>query len=222
MEIFLDTANIDEIKKGVDWGIVDGVTTNPTLVSKEQALFEERIKEICDVVQGPVSAEVVSTKYEGMVEEAQKLAKLSEHVVVKIPLIPDGIKAIRTLSRKGIKTNATLVFSPLQALLAAKAGASYVSPFIGRMDDIGNTGMTIVEEIMDIFINYGYDTKVIVASVRHPQHVLEAALIGADVVTMPFGVLEKMFKHPMTDIGLENFLKDWEKYQEYLKNKDKN
>ena len=148
-----------------------------------------------------------------MVEEAQKLAKLSEHVVVKIPLIPDGIKAIRTLSRKGIKTNATLVFSPLQALLAAKAGASYVSPFIGRMDDIGNTGMTIVEEIMDIFINYGYDTKVIVASFRHTQHVLESSLIVADVVTMTFGVLEKMFKHPMTDIGLENFLKDWEKYQ---------
>jgi len=219
MEIFLDTANINEIKKGVEWGIVDGVTTNPTLVSKEEALFEERIKDICEVVQGPVSAEVVSTDYEKMVEEAQKLAKLSEHVVVKIPLIPDGIKAIKTLTRKGIKTNATLVFIPLQALLAAKAGSTYVSPFIGRMDDIGNTGMTIVEEIMDIFINYGYETKVIVASVRHPQHVLEAALIGADVVTMPFGVLEKMFKHPMTDIGLENFLKDWQKYQEYLKNK---
>lgn len=222
MEIFLDTANIEEIKTGAAWGIVDGVTTNPTLVSKENAVFEERIKEICEAIEGPVSAEVVSTEYAGMVKEARELVKMSEYVVVKIPLIPDGIKAIKTLSKEGIKTNATLVFSPLQALLAAKAGATYVSPFIGRMDDIGNTGMTIVEEIMDIFINYGYDTKVIVASVRHPQHVLEAALIGADVVTMPFGVLEKMFKHPMTDIGLENFLKDWEKYQEYLKNKDKN
>ncbi|MDN5346311.1 transaldolase [Petrotoga mexicana DSM 14811] len=220
MEIFLDTANIEEIRKGVAWGIVDGVTTNPTLVSKENAVFEERIKEICETVKGPVSAEVVSTDYEGMVKEAREIAKLSEFVVVKIPLIPDGIKAIKTLSKEGIKTNATLVFSPLQALLAAKAGATYVSPFIGRMDDIGNTGMDIVEEIEVIFSNYGYETKIIVASVRHPQHVLEAGLIGADVVTMPFEVLEKMFKHPMTDIGLERFLNDWKKYQDYLKSKN--
>ncbi|POZ91316.1 fructose-6-phosphate aldolase [Petrotoga sp. SL27] len=220
MEIFLDTANIEEIRKGVTWGIVDGVTTNPTLVSKENAVFEERIKEICETVKGPVSAEVVSTDYEGMVKEAREIANLSEFVVVKIPLIPDGIKAIKTLSKEGIKTNATLVFSPLQALLAAKAGATYVSPFIGRMDDIGNTGMDIVQEIEVIFSNYGYETKIIVASVRHPQHVLEAGLIGADVVTMPFEVLEKMFKHPMTDIGLERFLNDWKKYQDYLKNKN--
>ncbi|MGY4687449.1 fructose-6-phosphate aldolase [Petrotoga sp. DB-2] len=220
MEIFLDTANIEEIRKGVAWGIVDGVTTNPTLVSKENAVFEERIKEICETVKGPVSAEVVSTDYEGMVKEAREIANLSEFVVVKIPLISDGIKAIKTLSKEGIKTNATLVFSPLQALLAAKAGATYVSPFIGRMDDIGNTGMDIVEEIEVIFSNYGYETKIIVASVRHPQHVLEAGLIGADVVTMPFEVLEKMFKHPMTDIGLERFLNDWKKYQDYLKNKN--
>jgi transaldolase len=220
MEIFLDTANIEEIRKGVAWGIVDGVTTNPTLVSKENAVFEERIKEICETVEGPVSAEVVSTDYEGMVKEAREIANLSEFVVVKIPLIPDGIKAIKTLSKEGIKTNATLVFSPLQALLAAKAGATYVSPFIGRMDDIGNTGMDIVEEIEVIFSNYGYETKIIVASVRHPQHVLEAGLIGADVVTMPFEVLEKMFKHPMTDIGLERFLNDWKKYQDYIKNKN--
>lgn len=220
MEIFLDTANIEEIKTGVAWGIVDGVTTNPTLVSKENAVFEERIKEICETVEGPVSAEVVSTEYAGMVKEARELVKISEYVVVKIPLIPDGIKAIKTLSREGIKTNATLVFSPLQALLAAKAGATYVSPFIGRMDDIGNTGMEIVEQIKVIFSNYGYETKIIVASVRHPQHVLEAGLIGADVVTMPFEVLEKMFKHPMTDIGLERFLNDWKKYQDYLKNKN--
>ncbi|MBL5981070.1 transaldolase [Petrotoga sp. 8T1HF07.NaAc.6.1] len=218
MEIFLDTANIEEIRKGAAWGIVDGVTTNPTLVSKENAVFEERIKEICETVKGPVSAEVVSTDYEGMVKEAKEIANLSEFVVVKIPLIPDGIKAIKTLSKEGIKTNATLAFSPLQALLAAKAGATYVSPFIGRMDDIGNTGMDIVEEIEVIFSNYGYETKIIVASVRHPQHVLEAGLIGADVVTMPFEVLEKMFKHPMTDIGLERFLNDWKKYQDYLKN----
>lgn len=220
MEIFLDTANIEEIKTGVAWGIVDGVTTNPTLVSKENAVFEERIKEICETVEGPVSAEVVSTEYAGMVKEARELVKISEYVVVKIPLIPDGIKAIKTLSKEGIKTNATLVFSPLQALLAAKAGATYVSPFIGRMDDIGNTGMEIVEQIKVIFSNYGYETKIIVASVRHPQHVLEAGLVGADVVTVPFNVLDKMFHHPMTDIGLERFLSDWKKYQDYLKNKN--
>jgi len=217
MEIFLDTANIEEIKTGAAWGIVDGVTTNPTLVSKENAVFEERIKEICEAIEGPVSAEVVSTEYAGMVKEARELVKMSEYVVVKIPLIPDGIKAIKTLSKEGIKTNATLVFSPLQALLAAKAGATYVSPFIGRMDDIGNTGMEIVEQIKVIFSNYGYETKIIVASVRHPQHVLEAGLVGADVVTVPFNVLEKMFHHPMTDIGLERFLSDWKKYQDYLK-----
>jgi transaldolase len=220
MEIFLDTANIEEIKTGVVWGIVDGVTTNPTLVSKENAVFEERIKEICETVEGPVSAEVVSTEYAGMVKEARELVKISEYVVVKIPLIPDGIKTIKTLSKEGIKTNATLVFSPLQALLAAKAGATYVSPFIGRMDDIGNTGMEIVEQIKVIFSNYGYETKIIVASVRHPQHVLEAGLVGADVVTVPFNVLYKMFHHPMTDIGLESFLSDWKKYQDYLKNKN--
>ncbi|RAO99100.1 transaldolase [Petrotoga sp. 9PW.55.5.1] len=220
MEIFLDTANIEEIKTGVVWGIVDGVTTNPTLVSKENAVFEERIKEICETVEGPVSAEVVSTEYAGMVKEARELVKISEYVVVKIPLIPDGIKTIKTLSKEGIKTNATLVFSPLQALLAAKAGATYVSPFIGRMDDIGNTGMEIVEQIKVIFSNYGYETKIIVASVRHPQHVLEAGLVGADVVTVPFNVLDKMFHHPMTDIGLESFLSDWKKYQDYLKNKN--
>ncbi|MDO7976145.1 fructose-6-phosphate aldolase [Oceanotoga teriensis] len=219
MKIFLDTANIEEIKKGIDWGIVDGVTTNPTLVAKENTVFEDRIVEICNAVKGPVSAEVVSTDYEGMIEEAHKLIKLSEHVVVKIPMTHEGIKAVKTLSKEGIKTNVTLIFSPLQAYLAAKAGATYVSPFIGRMDDIGNTGMDIVEEIIQIFDNYGYETEVLVASVRHSEHVLEAALAGADVVTIPFDVLEKLFKHPMTDLGLERFLKDWKKYQEYMKNK---
>jgi transaldolase len=219
MKIFLDTANIEEIKKGVDWGIVDGVTTNPTLVSKENAVFEDRIVEICETVKGPVSAEVISTDYEGMVKEAEKLAKLNPHVVVKIPMLPEGIKAVKTLSEKGIKTNVTLIFSPLQAFLAAKAGAAYVSPFIGRMDDIGNTGMDIVREIVTIFENYKFLTEVLVASVRHTEHVLEAALIGADVVTIPMAVLEKMFKHPMTDIGLERFLKDWKKYQDYMNKK---
>ncbi|MGM0640982.1 MAG: fructose-6-phosphate aldolase [Thermotogota bacterium] len=219
MKIFLDTANIEEIKKGVDWGIIDGVTTNPTLVSKENAVFEDRIVEICETVKGPVSAEVISTDYEGMIEEAEKLAKLNPHVVVKIPMLPEGIKAVKTLSEKGIKTNVTLIFSPLQAYLAAKAGATYVSPFIGRMDDIGNTGMDIVGEIVTIFENYQYATEVLVASVRHSEHVLEAALTGADVVTIPMGVLEKMFKHPMTDIGLEKFLKDWKKYQDYMDKK---
>jgi transaldolase len=219
MKIFLDTANIEEIKKGVDWGIVDGVTTNPTLVSKENAVFEDRIVEICETVKGPVSAEVISTDYEGMVKEAEKLAKLNPHVVVKIPMLPEGIKAVKTLSEKGIKTNVTLIFSPLQAFLAAKAGATYVSPFIGRMDDIGNTGMDIVREIVTIFENYKFLTEVLVASVRHTEHVLEAALIGADVVTIPMAVLEKMFKHPMTDIGLERFLKDWKKYQDYMNKK---
>jgi transaldolase len=219
MKIFLDTANIEEIKKGVDWGIVDGVTTNPTLVSKENAVFEERIVEICETVKGPVSAEVISTDYEGMIKEAEKLAKLNPHVVVKIPMLPEGIKAVKKLSEEGIKTNVTLIFSPLQAYLAAKAGATYVSPFIGRMDDIGNTGMDIVGEIITIFENYQFETEVLVASVRHTEHVLEAALTGADVVTIPFGVLEKMFKHPMTDIGLDRFLKDWKKYQDYMDKK---
>lgn len=219
MKIFLDTANIEEIKKGIDWGIVDGVTTNPTLVSKENAVFEDRIVEICETVKGPVSAEVISTDYEGMIREAEKLSKLNPHVVVKIPMLPDGIKAVKTLSKKGIKTNVTLIFSPLQAYLAAKAGATYVSPFIGRMDDIGNTGMDIVDEIVTIFENYDYETEVLVASVRHTEHVLEAALVGADVVTIPFEVLEKMFKHPMTDIGLDRFLKDWKKYQDYMNKK---
>lgn len=219
MKIFLDTANIEEIKKGVNWGIIDGVTTNPTLVSKENAVFEDRIVEICETVKGPVSAEVISTDYEGMIKEAEKLAKLNPHVIVKIPMLPEGIKAVKTLSEKGIKTNVTLIFSPLQAYLAAKAGANYVSPFIGRMDDIGNTGMDIVGEIITIFENYQFATEVLVASVRHTEHVLEAALTGADVVTIPFDVLEKMFKHPMTDIGLERFLKDWKKYQDYMDKK---
>ncbi|PLV59038.1 fructose-6-phosphate aldolase [Thermotoga sp. KOL6] len=217
MKIFLDTANLEEIQKGVEWGIVDGVTTNPTLISKEGAEFKQRVKEICELVKGPVSAEVVSLDYEGMVKEARELAQLSEYVVIKIPMTPDGIKAVKTLSVERIKTNVTLVFSPAQAILAAKAGATYVSPFIGRMDDLSNDGMRMLGEIIEIYNNYGFETEIIAASIRHPMHVVEAALMGVDIVTMPFSVLEKLFKHPMTDLGIERFMSDWKKYLENLK-----
>jgi transaldolase len=217
MKIFLDTANLEEIKKGVEWGIVDGVTTNPTLISKEGAEFKQRVKEICDLVKGPVSAEVVSLDYEGMVREARELAQISEYVVIKIPMTPDGIKAVKTLSAEGIKTNVTLVFSPAQAILAAKAGATYVSPFVGRMDDLSNDGMRMLGEIVEIYNNYGFETEIIAASIRHPMHVVEAALMGVDIVTMPFAVLERLFKHPMTDLGIERFMEDWKKYLENLK-----
>ncbi|AMW33435.1 transaldolase [Fervidobacterium changbaicum] len=213
MKIFLDTANLEEIRQGVEWGIVDGVTTNPTLIAKEGADFEKRIKEICELVQGPVSAEVISLNWEGMVEEARKLASIDDHVVVKIPMTPDGIKAVKILSAEGIRTNVTLVFSANQALLAAKAGATYVSPFIGRIDDNGNDGIKLLEEIMQIFVNYGFETEVIAASIRHPMHVVEAALIGVDIATVPFEVLKKMFTHPLTDVGIKRFLQDWESYK---------
>lgn len=213
MKIFLDTANIEQIKKGVEWGIVDGVTTNPTLISKERKPFEETIKEICQIVQGPVSAEVISLDWEGMVKEARKLSKIDEHVVIKIPMTPDGIKTVKILSSEGIKTNVTLVFSANQALLAAKAGATYVSPFVGRLDDIANDGIELLEEIMTIYENYGIETEIIAASIRHPMHVLEAAMIGVDIATVPFSVLEKMFKHSLTDVGIKRFLEDWEKYK---------
>uniref|UniRef100_A0A7C5U664 Probable transaldolase n=1 Tax=Fervidobacterium nodosum TaxID=2424 RepID=A0A7C5U664_9BACT len=213
MRIFLDTANIDEIRQGVEWGIVDGVTTNPTLIAKEGAEFEKRIKEICELVQGPVSAEVISLNWEEMVEEARKLSAIDEYVVVKIPMTPDGIRAVKVLSAEGIKTNVTLVFSANQALLAAKAGATYVSPFIGRIDDNGNDGLKLLEEIMQIYSNYGFETEVIAASVRHPMHVVEAAMIGVDIATIPFDVLKKMFVHPLTDVGIKRFLQDWEEYK---------
>lgn len=213
MKFFLDTANIEQIRKGVEWGIVDGVTTNPTLVAKENVDFETRIKDICELVKGPVSAEVISTDAEKMVEEARKLSAISEHIVVKVPMIPEGIKAVKILSQQGIKTNVTLVFSATQALIAAKAGASYISPFVGRLDDNSTDGMQLVEEIQTIISNYDFNTEIIVASVRHPLHVLQAALIGADIATVPSDVLEKLFKHPMTDLGLKKFLQDWENYQ---------
>ncbi len=211
MQIFLDTANLDQIKEAASWGILNGATTNPTLVSKENLKFEDLIKKICKIVPGPVSVECVSTKSKDIIKEARGLAKLADNVVVKIPICVEGLKAIKVVSGEGIKVNTTLIFSPNQALLAAKAGARFVSPFIGRLDDISHQGMDLVDEIVTIFNNYGFETEVIVASIRHPLHVLEAALMGADIATVPFAVLEKMVKHPLTDIGIENFLKDWSK-----------
>ena len=216
MKIFLDTANMNEIRTAVDWGIVDGVTTNPTLIAREGAPFHERIKEICQLVKGPVSAEVTALDYENMIFQARELAKLSDYIVIKIPMTSDGIKAVRKLSSEGIRTNVTLIFSVSQAILAMKAGATYVSPFVGRMDDISSEGMNVVEQIMQVIYNYGFETEVIVASVRHPMHIVRAALIGAHVVTTPFKSLEALFKHPLTDAGIERFTKDWEQYSEKL------
>lgn len=209
MKFFIDTANIDEIKEANDMGMVDGVTTNPSLVAKEGRDFEELIKEICEIVDGPVSAEVISLDTEGMVKEARHLAALHDNIVVKIPMTVDGIKATRKLSEEGIKTNVTLVFSPLQALMAAKAGATYASPFIGRLDDLSNEGMFLVDQIVEIYSNYAFDTEIIVASIRNPIHVLDAALIGADIATIPFNVLAKFASHPLTDKGIKTFLEDW-------------
>jgi transaldolase len=209
MKFFIDTANIDEIKEAHSMGMVDGVTTNPSLIAKEGRDFEEIIKEICEIVDGPISAEVVSTDTEGMIEEARKLSKIHNNIVVKIPMLVDGLKATRILAEEGIKTNVTLVFSPLQALMAAKAGATYVSPFIGRLDDISQEGLLLVEQIVEIYGNYAFDTEIIVASIRNPLHVLESALMGADIATIPFSVLSKLAAHPMTDKGLKAFLDDW-------------
>ena len=218
MKFFIDTANLDEIKKAHELGLVDGVTTNPSLNAqagvRDIAAFHEQIRKICEIVQAPVSAEVLSTASADMIVEANQLAKIHEHVVVKIPMTPDGLKATHVLSREGIKVNVTLIFQPLQAMLAAKAGAAYVSPFIGRLDDISQTGMELVEQIMAIFNNYGFETEVIVASIRNPLHVLQAALAGADIATIPYKVIMQLIKHPLTDIGLAKFLEDWEKVQQ--------
>ena len=211
MKFFIDTANIDEIKKGVEMGMVDGVTTNPSLVSKVDKPFIEILKEICTTVDGPVSAEVVSLEADGMVKEAKELAKLADNIVIKVPMIVEGLKAVKQLTAEGIKTNVTLVFSSAQALLAAKAGASFVSPFVGRLDDISQQGMDLIGDVMAIYQNYGYDTEVIVASVRNPLHVMDAALIGADIATIPLKVIEQLAKHPLTDKGVDQFLADWEK-----------
>ncbi len=213
MKFFIDTANIEEIKEAHSMGMVDGVTTNPSLIAKEGRGFEEIIKEICDIVDGPISAEVISIDTEGMLKEARHLAKIHANIVVKIPMTVDGLKATRRLSQEGIKTNVTLVFSPLQALMAAKAGATYVSPFIGRLDDLAQEGLLLVEQIIEIYSNYAFDTEIIVASIRNPLHVLESALMGADIATIPFAVLAKLAAHPMTDKGLDAFLADWNKAQ---------
>lgn len=213
MEFFIDTANLDEIRKAKDYGLVDGVTTNPTLLAKEGGDWRKQAELICKEVQGPVSLEVVGLTADQMVKEALELIKFGPNVVIKVPMIMEGLKAVRRLTDQGIYTNVTLVFSPMQALLAAKAGATYVSPFVGRLDGIGHNGMEIISQIVTIFANYQYQTKTLVASVRHPGHVLEAAMMGAEVATIPFKVMEQFAKHPLTDIGLEQFLADWKKFE---------
>ena len=211
MKFFLDTANIDEIRNAAEYGLIDGVTTNPSLVSKEGRDFKEILLEITKIVDGPISAEVVSTDASGILREAYELAKIHKNIVVKVPMIKEGMKALKQLSKDGIKTNITLVFSANQALVAAKLGATYVSPFVGRFDDISEVGMDLIGDLAQIFANYQFPTQILVASIRNPLHVREAALVGAHVATMPFKVLEQLLKHPLTDIGLERFLKDWEK-----------
>lgn len=211
MKFFIDTANVEEIRRAWELGVIDGVTTNPSLISKENRDPITLLKEICNIVDGPISAEAVSLNANEMVKEAEELAMIHENIVVKIPMTEDGLRAVKKLSEKGIKTNVTLIFSPSQALLAAKAGATYVSPFVGRLDDISHTGMEIVRDIQDIYENYLFDTEVIVASIRNPLHVVEAAKMGADIATIPYSVIIQLIKHPLTDIGIEKFLKDWEK-----------
>lgn len=211
MKFFIDTANIDQIKDANDMGMVDGVTTNPSLIAKEPGEFKQIIADICKIVKGPVSAEVISLEYDGMVKEARELAKIADNITVKIPMTVEGLKAVKTLSAEGIKINVTLIFSALQALMAAKAGATFVSPFVGRLDDLAESGMDLVEEIAQIYANYDFDTEIIVASVRNPLHVLESALIGADIATIPYSVLKKLASHHMTDKGIEAFLSDWNK-----------
>lgn len=211
MKIFIDTANIKEIKEAAKLGLIDGVTTNPTLIAKENRPARELLKEICALVSGPVSAEAISLDAESMVSEAGELAKIAKNIVVKVPLTKDGLAAVKILSEKNIKTNVTLCFSPSQALLVAKAGADYVSPFIGRLDDISQAGMDLIRDIKTIYSNYGFKTQIIVASVRNPLHVVDAALIGADIATVPFAVIEQLIKHPLTDIGIQRFLEDYKK-----------
>lgn len=211
MKFFLDTANLDELRAGAEMGIVDGVTTNPSLVAKEGADFKTLVGKICEIIPGPVSAEVVSIKCAEMVAEARVLAKIADNVVIKLPTIPEGVKALRQCVEEGMKVNMTLIFSPLQALIVAKAGASYCSPFLGRLDDIGHDGMALIEEIRTIYDNYNFHTEILAASLRHPLHVVQAAKIGADIGTMPASVLNKLLDHPLTDIGLARFLADWQK-----------
>ncbi len=213
MQIFLDTANLEEIRTANSWGILEGVTTNPSLVSKEEYGFNQLVEEICSIVDGPVSAEAISLDSGGMIEEAQQLSRLAPNVVVKVPMTWEGIKAVHTLEQQGVRTNVTLVFSVNQALLAAKAGASYVSPFIGRLDDIGENGVALVEDLVEIIELYGFKARVIAASIRHPQHVVEVAKAGSHIATLPFNVLKQMVAHPLTDRGIDKFLEDWKKSQ---------
>jgi len=216
MKFFIDTGSIKEIKEAASFGLLDGVTTNPSLVAKEGKNFRELLVEITKIVDGPISAEVVSTEYYDIMKEARELSKIHKNIVVKVPLIKEGMKAVKSLKEEGIRTNVTLCFSPSQALIAAKAGAAYISPFVGRLDDISHDGMELVQQIVQIYKNYDYKTEVIVASVRHPLHLVDAALMGADIATMPFAVIEKLFNHPLTDIGLEKFLSDWKKANQKL------
>jgi len=211
MKIFIDSANVEQIKEVASWGILDGVTTNPTLVAKEKTDFKSLIHQICDIVDGPISVEAVSLTADEIINEARSLAALHRNIVIKIPMTEEGLKATKELSDEGIKVNMTLVFSPAQALFAAKAGAKYISPFVGRLDDVGHSGMELVGQILEILDNYKFESEVIVASVRHPGHVIEAAMMGAHIATVPYDVLKKMFRHPLTDVGIERFLKDWEK-----------
>ena len=213
MKFFIDTANIDEIKEAASLGVLDGVTTNPSLVAKEGKDFRKLLDEICAIVDGPVSAEVVSTDVEGIMKEGRELAKIHKNIIVKVPLIKEGLKAVKRLKSEGIRANVTLCFSANQALMAAKAGAYFISPFIGRLDDISHNGMELIKQIVTIYKNYNYETEVLVASVRHPLHVVDAAMIGAHICTMPFKVIDQLIKHPLTDIGLEKFLADWKKTQ---------
>jgi transaldolase len=213
MKFFIDTANIAEIKEAASLGVLDGVTTNPSLVAKEGKDFRKLLEEICAIVDGPISAEVISTDFDGMMREGRELSKIHRNIVVKVPLIREGLKAVKALKAEGIRTNVTLCFSPTQALLAAKAGAYFISPFIGRLDDVSTDGMGLIRQIVTIYRNYKFDTQVLVASVRHPLHVVEAAMIGADICTIPFKVIEQLMKHPLTEIGLQKFLEDWNKSQ---------
>ena len=213
MKLFVDTGNVKEIETLAAIGVIDGVTTNPSLMAKESGDYRKTMKEICRIVQGPVSAEVLATDFEGMIREGRDLATIDEHIVVKVPFTRDGVRACKTLTRDGLRVNVTLVFSAAQALLAAKVGASMVSPFVGRLDDIGQTGMSLIKDIVEMYRNYPFKTEILVASTRHPIHIVEAAKMGADICTCPAKVIDQLFKHPLTDIGLANFLKDWEKSQ---------
>ena len=211
MKFFLDTADVEEIKKGLEWGMVDGITTNPTLNAKQGKPYLGTVQEIARLVPGPVSGEVLATEFDEIMEQGKRLSALAENVVVKVPLIPAGLRAVRALAELGIRTNVTLCFSAAQALLAAKAGAAYISPFIGRLDDVGQEGMDLIGQVVSIYENYDFETEVLVASVRHPVHVVQAAMLGADVATLPFKVLEQLYNHPLTDLGLDKFLADWKK-----------